>query len=88
MRQTSLGAQGHGVRSRWLHRGPQGRWYRSARPPADAGTAAAHHGVGERQFIAVCDTAKTPGADQPACLRRLEDVLASIDNVIDKKVSI
>jgi hypothetical protein len=39
----------------------------------------------QRQFIAVCDAAKTPGADQQGCLRRLEAALTSMDSVIDKK---
>jgi hypothetical protein len=33
-----------------------------------------------RQFIAVCDAAKMPGADPGACRRRLEAFLAALDN--------
>jgi hypothetical protein len=34
-----------------------------------------------RQFIAVCDAAKSPAADPEACLRRLEGLLAALDSV-------
>jgi hypothetical protein len=35
----------------------------------------------QRQFIAVCDAAKAPGADPQACMRRLEGLLAALDDV-------
>ena len=37
-----------------------------------------------RQFIAVCDAAKTPGADPAACGRRLDRFLSVLDSVIAK----
>ncbi|HUZ25903.1 MAG TPA: hypothetical protein VMV07_19265 [Streptosporangiaceae bacterium] len=39
----------------------------------------------QRQFIAVCDSAKVPGADPAACQRRLNGFLAALENVIVKK---
>jgi hypothetical protein len=35
----------------------------------------------QRQFIAVCDAAKTPGTDASACQRRLDGFLAALDSV-------
>jgi hypothetical protein len=35
-----------------------------------------------RQFIAICDAAKTPGADPAACRRRLDGFQAALDDVI------
>jgi hypothetical protein len=39
----------------------------------------------QRQFIAVCDAAKAPGADAAAGLRRLAKFLAALDSVIAGK---
>jgi hypothetical protein len=39
----------------------------------------------QRQFIAVCDSAKLPGADTAACQRRLDGFLVALENVIAKK---
>jgi hypothetical protein len=41
-----------------------------------------------RQFIAVCDAAKTPGADPAACRRRLDGFLAALDDAIARKLAI
>jgi hypothetical protein len=35
----------------------------------------------QRQFIAVCDAAKTPGTDAAACQRRLDGLLAALDSM-------
>jgi hypothetical protein len=39
----------------------------------------------QRQFIAVCDAAKTPGTGTAACQRRLDGFLAALDNVSAQK---
>jgi hypothetical protein len=39
----------------------------------------------QRQFIAVCDAAKAPGADAAAGRRRLDGFLAVLDSVIAGK---
>ena len=39
----------------------------------------------QRQFIAVCDSAKVPGADTTACQRRLDGFLAALESVVAKK---
>jgi hypothetical protein len=36
----------------------------------------------QRQFIAVCNAAKTPGTGGAACQRRLENFLAALEDVI------
>jgi hypothetical protein len=38
-----------------------------------------------RQFIAICDAAKAPGADPGACLRRLEGLLETLDSITAQK---
>jgi streptomycin 6-kinase len=39
----------------------------------------------QRQFRAVCDAAKTPGADPAACRRRADALLAALDSLNDGK---
>jgi hypothetical protein len=39
----------------------------------------------QRQFIAVCDAAKRPGADMGACQRRLDGFLAALESIIANK---
>lgn len=39
----------------------------------------------QRQFRAVCDAVKTPGADTALCRRRLDGLLAALDSLIDGK---
>jgi hypothetical protein len=38
-----------------------------------------------RQYIAVCTAAKVPGADQAACRRRLDGLMAALDCITDGK---
>jgi hypothetical protein len=38
-----------------------------------------------RQYIAVCTAAKVPGADQAACRRRLDDLMAALDCITGGK---
>jgi hypothetical protein len=39
----------------------------------------------QRQYIAICDAAKAPGADPATCRRRLDEFAATLDSVIAGK---
>lgn len=36
----------------------------------------------QRQYIAICDAAKMPGASPASCWRRLDNVLTALDNAL------